>query len=468
MSDPVRALEVATGKSVSSGSGELPQIPAVPATGDQGVNNFLSSVKNWLEKASGSTLGSFATKRDLVNAGVADIATGQDVHVGSTLSLLVPPVPTGFLATGAFEFIILEWDNPIMAYRNHSHAEIWGADNSSSLSNAVLVTKASGTHFSHHVGTNASWYYWIKFVSTSGTPGPFNSVNGTHGVTATDTSYLLGKLNGALTESELHTDLNTRLDLIDTTTFNEATANGGLLLKVKNSGADITNLQVQVAALTNPAFDAQHAGGYADGDIVSYSGKLWECIQDTAEPPDIPAPAENAYWTKISDYSDWTAAVSAEQTTRATQDEAIANAVNGVSSTLNGSTTAIATQATSINGIQGKYSVKIDANGYVSGFGLISTANNATPTSEFVIVADKFSIAPVATNPASSDGSPFYYLTSPTTIDGVMVPSGAYMKNAYIAALNANKIVAGNIAADRMTTNVMIAVNAAVDNISAT
>ena len=468
MSDPVRALEVATGKSVSSGSGELPQIPAVPATGDQGVNNFLSSVKNWLEKASGSTLGSFATKRDLVNAGVADIATGQDVHVGSTLSLLVPPVPTGFLATGAFEFIILEWDNPIMAYRNHSHAEIWGADNSSSLSNAVLVTKASGTHFSHHVGTNASWYYWIKFVSTSGTPGPFNSVNGTHGVTATDTSYLLGKLNGALTESELHTDLNTRLDLIDTTTFNEATANGGLLLKVKNSGADITNLQVQVAALTNPAFDAQHAGGYADGDIVSYSGKLWECIQDTAEPPDIPAPAENAYWTKISDYSDWTAAVSAEQTTRAAQDEAIANAVNGVSSTLNGSTTAIATQATSINGIQGKYSVKIDANGYVSGFGLISTANNATPTSEFVIVADKFSIAPVATNPASSDGSPFYYLTSPTTIDGVMVPSGAYMKNAYIAALNANKIVAGNIAADRMTTNVMSAVNASIDNISAT
>lgn len=467
MSDPVRALEVATGKSVSSGSGELPQIPAVPATGDQGVSNFLSSVKNWLEKASGSTLGSFATKRDLVNAGVADIATGQDVHVGSTLSLLVPPVPTGFLATGAFEFIILEWDNPIMAYRNHSHAEIWGADNSSSLSNAVLVTKASGTHFSHHVGTNASWYYWIKFVSTSGTPGPFNSVNGTHGVTATDTDYMLGVLDGALTESELHTDLNTRLDLIDTTTFNEATANGGLLLKVKNSGTDITNLQVQVAALTNPAFDAQHAGGYADGDIVSYSGKLWECIQDTAEPPDIPAPAENAYWTKISDYSDWTAAVSAEQTTRATQDEAIANAVNGVSSTLNGSTTAIATQATSINGIQGKYSVKIDANGYVSGFGLISTANNATPTSEFVIVADKFSIAPVATNPASSDGSPFYYLTSPTTIDGVMVPSGAYMKNAYIAALNANKIVAGNIAADRMSANAISAVNLSADNIAA-
>ena len=177
MSDPVRALEVATGKSVSSGRGELPQIPAVPATGDQGVNNFLSSFKNWLEKASGSTLGSFATKRDLVNAGVADIATGQDVHVGSTLSLLVPPVPTGFLATGAFEFIILEWDNPIMAYRNHSHAEIWGADNSSSLSNAVLVTKASGTHFSHHVGTNASWYYWIKFVSTSGTPGPSSSMS---------------------------------------------------------------------------------------------------------------------------------------------------------------------------------------------------------------------------------------------------------------------------------------------------
>lgn len=42
--------------------------------------------------------------------------------------------------------------------------------------------------------------------------------------------------------------------------------------------------------------------------------------------------------------------------------------------------------------ISAKYGVKVDVNGYVSGFGLISTANNAVPTSEFVVLADKFKL----------------------------------------------------------------------------
>lgn len=92
-----------------------------------------------------------------------------------------------------------------------------------------------------------------------------------------------------------------------------------------------------------------------------------------------------------------------------------------------------AESARGLNEVYAKYSVKVDANGYVSGFGLISSENNDAPFSEFAIVADKFSIAPVATSPTAADGSPFYYLTSPTIVNGVTVPAGAYMKRAYIA-----------------------------------
>lgn len=100
------------------------------------------------------------------------------------------------------------------------------------------------------------------------------------------------------------------------------------------------------------------------------------------------------------------------------------------------------TYAGQLGDLEAQYTVKVDVNGYVSGFGLASTLNNATPFSEFAIVADKFSIAPVATNPATADGSPFFHLTAPTAIDGVTVPAGTYMKRAYIhnAAINTAQI----------------------------
>ena len=84
----------------------------------------------------------------------------------------------------------------------------------------------------------------------------------------------------------------------------------------------------------------------------------------------------------------------------------------------------------------------------MSGYGLASSAPNGVPTSEFMVVADKFTIAPVATNPAAADGSPFYHLTVPTIIDGVTVPAGTYMKSAFIADASINNAKIGNAAID--------------------
>lgn len=75
-----------------------------------------------------------------------------------------------------------------------------------------------------------------------------------------------------------------------------------------------------------------------------------------------------------------------------------------------------------------QYSLKLDVNGKVVGFGVYNTG----ATSEFEVVADKFSIAPVQTDNTAADGSPFFYRTTSTTINGVSVPAGAYMKAAFI------------------------------------
>ena len=50
------------------------------------------------------------------------------------------------------------------------------------------------------------------------------------------------------------------------------------------------------------------------------------------------------------------------------------------------------TRANADGSLGAQWTLKTDINGYISGFGFASTANNATPTSEFIIRADKFAV----------------------------------------------------------------------------
>lgn len=137
---------------------------------------------------------------------------------------------------------------------------------------------------------------------------------------------------------------------------------------------------------------------------------------------------------------------------------------------------------TEVELLKGRFTVKTDAAGHVSGFGLASTTNDATPFSEFGVRADRFWIAPpsfssatapttglykgyvwrdTGVNPAVTrywDGAawtttpqnlPFVVAASPTTINGVTVPAGVYIDTAMIA--------------DATITNAKIA-NAAIDD----
>ena len=145
-----------------------------------------------------------------------------------------------------------------------------------------------------------------------------------------------------------------------------------------------------------------------------------------------------------------------------------------------------------------QYTVKVETNGYVSGFGLASTAVNGTPYSDFIIRADKFSIASPS-GPGITPVNPFTVVTTATTLNGVAVPVGIYIDSAYIksgsitnamigtatidtakianlnatlinagtldaaristGSLDAAKITSGTITADRMTVGLMSADN---------
>ncbi|HEY9208658.1 MAG TPA: DUF1983 domain-containing protein [Acidovorax sp.] len=146
------------------------------------------------------------------------------------------------------------------------------------------------------------------------------------------------------------------------------------------------------------------------------------------------------------------AVVAQEQLTRATADSALASDINALQSTVNGNTAAIQTEATTrasqTGELYAQYTVKVDTNGYVTGFGLANTVRNGVPTSEFIIRADNFAIAPVSTDNAAADGSPFFYRTTTTTINGASVPPGAYLKSAFIHDATITTAKIANLAVD--------------------
>lgn len=134
--------------------------------------------------------------------------------------------------------------------------------------------------------------------------------------------------------------------------------------------------------------------------------------------------------------------------------EALASTVSTLSTSINTPTsgnnptyaalqTEASTRATQTGELYAQYTVKVDVNGYVSGFGLASTANSATPTSSFIVRADKFAISSPS-GPGISPITPFVVNTVSQTENGVTIPPGVYMDGAYIRNLTAGIARLGN------------------------
>ena len=104
-----------------------------------------------------------------------------------------------------------------------------------------------------------------------------------------------------------------------------------------------------------------------------------------------------------------------------------------------------------VSSLRGKFTVKIDNNGYVSGFGLASTENNATPFSDFAIRADRFYVASPS-GPGITPMIPFKVVTTPQVINGTNVPVGVYIDGAYIqgGSITGSAIINGTITGTKL------------------
>ena len=123
--------------------------------------------------------------------------------------------------------------------------------------------------------------------------------------------------------------------------------------------------------------------------------------------------------------------------------------ITTVQSTADGNKATVQTHAKSINGLEAQYTVKVDVNGKVAGYGLATTPKNGTPESKFIVNADRFGIG--ATGKA--DVFPFVVDTQKNRVgvNGELVVNGkAIVDNLNAGDIHGDKITANTLDANRL------------------
>lgn len=332
-------------------------LPGISSKLPSDVRQFLDRVREFIS----TTAADFVSRSELESAGVITTDAYGRTLAGAQneVSQLSPPAPTGVTATGAMTNILVEWDEA--AYPNHSYAEIWasGADD---LGAAVMVGESTATMFAHAVGTGVTRYYWVRFVSTANVAGPFNAIAGVHGQTSNDPAWMLEVLTGQLSETQLVSELNTRIDLIDALPSVSGSVNAriaaeteariaALAAEIEDRSVAISNearqriddVQATAESVLRNAIALHNEASLRTGDVATARFELTENLQTG-----LLAEA-TARLTLEARVSNTEASVISEQTARADGDTANANSINSLYSQVNDPATGLPSAIAAIN-----------------------------------------------------------------------------------------------------------------------
>lgn len=364
---------------------------------------------------------SYGVRIRSIDRGDNTTAYSEQSLITSGSDSTAPATPTNLSITEYFSGLKIEWDHGdeadlshFIIYRNTTNTPT----NAIKVGDGVSDFTSQKSSYTDTPPTLDTYYFWVSAVDYSGNISDKSSgVSGSLNQIGSDDI-----LDGAIDESLLFSDLSDRIDLIDTPIT-------GLVDKVG------TNTSL-IFTETSQRFSADEA--LAEDITILYSG-----------------------------IGDNTSAISNEAIARADADSALSSLISTLTSTVDGNTTSVQTNATSIDGIEGKYTVKIDNNGYVSGYGLISTANNGTPTSEFTVLSDKFQVV----FPGSAEVTPFIVGLvdgSPQVgVRGALIVDGTIKTYSIAAeAVTTDKLDALAVTADKINVTNLQAVSSSTGDLS--
>lgn len=310
------------------------KVPSIPAPTSANLLQVAQAVKNLIDVREGSIgnpLDANVTFRDLVDAGALFIRPGWNGGGAGipvmppwvdpdgydpTQDFTVPPQPANFTATGLFAVVQLQWDRP--TYRNHSYTEIWRSE-TNVIGNAVRVATTDVSIYADSIGTSATRYYWVRFVSQADVKGPYNAVDGVSATTATDPELVLASLSGQIRESHLYQDLASRIDLIDASALLNGSVNQRILTETNartqqilaESIARSTAISAETAARTQQIYDESQARAAA-----------------------INAEASARASAILAEAQQRQAAITSEATTRQSADESLSSQITTLSASL--------------------------------------------------------------------------------------------------------------------------------------
>lgn len=142
-----------------------------------------------------------------------------DGETGEVIPADEPHAPVNVTGEAYFTGTKIKWDAP--TYNGHAYAEVW-RNTVNTVVGSELVGQSRTGALTDTVEMGSTHYYWVRFVNQDGVLGPFHADNtsGLELTTSRDISVVIEELADQIDESHLKTELNARLDKIDTSPDN--------------------------------------------------------------------------------------------------------------------------------------------------------------------------------------------------------------------------------------------------------
>lgn len=421
---------------------KLPGLKPIPAKVDKELAGSLKAMQEALAirlGQLGDPIDRAVTLRELIDSGLAvklkDNPFDPNAGLGPTDfgppdagpgDLSIPPAPVSLTAEGIFTQVILDWNGTSASapYGNHAYTEIWRSRDNN-LAGATLRATTIAFIYTDEVGYGETYYYWVRYVSTSDVQGPFNNTNGAEATTLQDIAAVMTELSETLADLPGY-------NLLATSTT-AATV-------IKSSSQPSTRTNGDPLQPNDIWFDTD------DGQIYTrnVANNAWVAGRD--------ATLVNLFGTTSFTGSTLTSAMATAQSdivTVTNAQSATATSVTNLTSTVSGNTSSISTLNTTTANINGDLNamyvlqVATEINGSVSSAGMVigSNASSGSGAQSYVqFRADKFAIWN-----GSSGTAPFIVSGGTVFIDSARIQDGA-ITNARIANLAVEEGKIANLA----------------------
>lgn len=100
---------------------------------------------------------------------------------------------------------------------------------------------------------------------------------------------------------------------------------------------------------------------------------------------------------------------------------------------LDGNSTSISSLIVSVDGVKAQYGIRVNNNGHISGFGLLSRLINGQPVSDFII--NDASLR-VVNSSGQGNYTPFAVYPSGRYVNGAYIPAGVHAQDLYVTRAN--------------------------------